>query len=225
MRPRLYISWGGWLGIRAAELFSHAVLAAYSDQHASRFYSANTEKSSDWFDRNEREIDKASAAVILLTSDSLLSHWQAYEYGRLRGRDIRCTLLMVDVSPHALAGTLYAHLQCSSTEEGTLLDVIRAGFDAAGASEVSLGHKTEQDAVRDLAFQLTCLVDGLTSLRKYLNITGCTLNDAIDRNMHLELAVRGFCSAGLSKPDIAGKLMAHSVPAADYLPQLDDDAP
>lgn len=216
MRPRLYISWGAWLGARAAALVDAATRAAY-DSHASCFYSAEIRYGEHWFGLNEGELDKASAAAVLITSDGLQSHWQAYELGRLRGRGVPCVLLLLDVSANTLGPTAYTHLNCASATNDVLLQIIRAGFDANGASEDSRGHRTEQQAVHELGIKLRHLLDAFAHLQKYKSVTGRSKADRISRNIHIEKAVYGFCSAGLSEQEIADRLVVENVPGAAYI--------
>lgn len=213
MRPRLYISWGQWLGARAAALLDAAVRDAYGDC-ASSFYSGEIKEGASWFDLNEGELDAASAAVVLLTSDGLQSHWQAYELGRLRGRGVPCTLLMLDVNANMLGATAYAHLNCSQATTDVLRKVIGHG---RGGGEGETGRLTEQQATRVLELKWQHLLAAFERLQQYKSLTGRARDDRVARNMHLTGAVYGFCSAGLSGQDIAIKLRAENVPGAAYI--------
>jgi hypothetical protein len=212
----LYISWANWLGARVAELLDAAVRSSYAD-HARCFYSGEIREGAEWFRLNEAALDSATAAVVLLTSDGLRSHWQAYELGRLRRRCSPCVLLLVDLPADALGSSAYAHLNCSTPTNEVLLSVVRAGKDADGIGEDELGYLTEQEAVQDFGSKLRHLLDAFAHLQRYKAVNGRSEADRIARFMHLQKVVHGFCSAGLSIQKISDKLRAEHVPGAAYI--------
>lgn len=215
MSAHLYISWGNWLGAQAAALLDEAVRAAYGDK-ARTFFSRAIKEGANWFELNEVALDAARAAVVLLSSDGLASHWQSYELGRLRRRCEPCILLLLDLPANSLGSTAYAYLNCSTPTNDVLRRIIRAGCDSEGVGEDERGYLTEQDAMQEFGTKLGHLLDGFASLQHYKATTGQSRADRIARNAHMERVVHGFCLAGLSVQQIADKLRAEQVPAAAY---------
>lgn len=216
VKPPLYLSWAKWLGKQAAMLISDATVKAFGD-HRAVFYSADMEAGINWFSYNECQLEQAKAAVVLISSQGLESHWQHYELGRLHGRPgVSCTPLLLDVTSAQLKTTPYAHLNCRALTNDTLLRIVQQGFHSDGVGEDFRGELSPEQAASDLGLKLDSLVGGFKDLQSYNMIVGLSEKKDERRRVLLEEAVRGLRGATVDEGEIVQMLIDERIPMAAY---------
>jgi hypothetical protein len=83
-RRTVFICWSGTRGGQVAKALESAIIDLKSDLEP--FCSPGIEKGSVWFNQVRKHLDRASAAIVVLTVESVRSAWVHFEAGAVAAK-------------------------------------------------------------------------------------------------------------------------------------------
>jgi len=130
----VFISWSGALGHFSAHLITELLKRAFGEDVSPYFSPISIQPGEDFFRANQKALTSAKFGLILVTRDSLRSHWVSYEAGYLfTARKRNCMALLlgidnVDIAPHPFAHRQLS--QCNAQSLEALLKTLAAQIPA-----------------------------------------------------------------------------------------------
>lgn len=120
---KVYLSWSGELGRRAAEALRDTLPEIVPD---ARVWTTGSDLTPGmrWADEIARAIESSDLAVVCITKDSRNSSWLLYEAGMMAGRGTRLIPWLVDLEHSELDGPL-AQYQTIGSDSTSFLKLVR----------------------------------------------------------------------------------------------------